>query len=300
MIGTTSAYDLPMTQSAYATVQYGPSDAFLMELNIYTTNLLYGTFLGGESDDDGIGIAVAPNGLVYFAINTVSTQFPQAGNQYQPNLTGTENIAVGVMDFTQQNNASLLYSTYLGGSVIDEARKVLLDAQGNLLIAGHSLSPDLPVTGDAVQLNYGGNGDAFVAVVNPFSTKFVQYLTYLGGSHGDVAYDVATDSSGYIYVTGYTLSSDFPVTPDAPKPVWGNGTDTFLTKFKRGVPGVSGLQWSTYLGEATTNVAYGIALGADGTVFFVGYTQGLWPTTDNAWQQGFGGGYSDGFISAIK
>jgi hypothetical protein len=300
VIGNTQAPDFPVTPSAYAGVMFGPSDAFLVELNIYNPNLLYSTFLGGEADDFGVGIAVTPSGLVYFAINTVSSQFPQAGNQYQPNLIGAENIAIGVMDFTQQNNASLLYTTYFGGTSLDEARKIAFDAKGNLLVTGHSLSSDLPVTGDALQLHYGGNGDAFVAVLNPFSSKFVQYLTYLGGAHGEVAYDISGDASGSIYVTGYTLSSDFPVTPNAPNPVWGNGCDTFLTKLKPGTPGLSGLQFSTFLGEATINVAFGLTVGPDGTMYMVGYTGGLWPTTGNPVQPGFGGGYSDGFISAIK
>jgi hypothetical protein len=101
-------------------------------------------------------------------------------------------------------------------------------------------------------------------------------------------------------VTGYTLSSDFPVTPDAVKPVWGNGCDTFLTKLKPDSPGLSGLQFSTFLGEATINVAFGLTVGPDGAMYMVGYTGGLWPTTGGAVQPGFGGGYSDGFISAIK
>lgn len=300
VIGTTAAPDFPVTPSAYAGVQFGPQDAFLCELNIYNPNLLYSTFLGGESDDEGAAIAVTPSGLVYFAINTISQQFPQAGNQYQPNLLGFEGIALGVMDFTQQNTASLLYSTYFGGSVEDEARKIAFDAKGNLLVTGFTLSPDLPVTGDAMQLHYGGNSDAFVAVVNPNASKFVQYLSYLGGSHGDVAYDIAGDSAGNIYVTGYTMSSDFPVTSNAPNPNWGNGVDVFLTKLKTGVSGTAALQYSTYLGSDSVNVSYGLALAPDGTVYIAGYTIGLWPTTGNVTQNGFGGGYSDGFISAIK
>jgi hypothetical protein len=300
VIGTTAASDFPVTDSAYAAVQFGPQDAFLCEINIYSTNLVYSTFLGGEADDEGVAIAVTPGGLVYFAINTVSQQFPQAGNQYRPNLIGLENIAIGVMDFTQQNTASLLYSTYFGGSSMDEARKIAFDATGNLLVTGFTLSSDLPITGDAMQLHYGGNGDAFVAVVNPNDPKFIEYLSYLGGSHGEVAYDIAGDAAGNIYVTGYTLSSDFPVTADAPNPNWGNGVDVFLTKLKRGVPGRAALQYSTFLGDATVNVPYGLAVAPDGTVYIAGYTIGLWPTTSNATQVNFGGGYTDGFITAVK
>ena len=300
LIGTTRASDFPVTTSGYQQVLWGPQDAFLAEINIYNSNMLYATFLGGESDDDGRSIVVTPQGLVYFAIDTVSQQFPQAGNQYSPVLKGQANIAIGLMDMTKFGVDSLLYTTYFGGSRVDEVRKIALDANGNLLVTGHTLSPDLPVTGDAAQMNYGGNGDVFVAIVNANNPAFISYLTYLGGSHGEVAYDIASDNAGFLYVTGYTLSSDFPVTPDAPQPVWQQATNVFLTKLKPGMPGPTALKYSTYLGGATTSVAYGLALGGDGTVYIVGSTSGLWPTTDNPLQPGFGGGYTDGFIAAIK
>ncbi len=299
VIGTTRATDFPVTTTAYAQVLFGPQDAFLIELNIYNPNILYSTFLGAESDDDGRGIAVTPAGLVYFAINTVGYQFPQAGNQYQVALNGLENMAIGLMDFTQSGVPSLIYSTYLGGSVQDEARKLALDVNGNLLVTGQTLSMDFPVTGDAAQLNYGGNGDAFVAVVNPLDPRFLLYSTFLGGSDGEVAYDIAGDRAGSIYVTGYTLSGNFPVTSDAPQSLWGGGIDVFLSKLKPGVAGYSAFQFSTYLGETTINVANGLAIAPDGTMYIAGYTGGLWPSV-NPTQSGFGGGYTDGFIAAIK
>lgn len=299
VIGTTKATDFPATPSAYAGVLFGLQDAFLIEISTQSTTPVYATYLGGEADDFGQAIAVNRSGLVYFAINSISKQFPQAGNQYQPNLIGLENVVIGVMDMTRQNVASLVYTTYFGGSSVDEARQIAFDSKGDLLVTGHSLSTNLPVTGDAVQLHAGGNGDAFVAVVNPFDPKFVEYLTYLGGSHGEVAYDIAGDTQGNIYVTGYTLSSDFPVTADAINGTWGGGVDVFVAKLKPGTAGRPGLLFSTFLGEASINTAFSLVLGQDGTLYLAGYSGGLWPCTDNAQQGTFGGGYSDGFIAAI-
>jgi len=296
VIGTTRADDFPVTSNAYQPVRWGLQDAFLSELTIASSNMLYSTYLGGEGDDDGRCIAVTPQGLVYFAINTLSQQFPQAGGQYSPVSAGSEDIAIGLMDMKKSGTDSLLYTSYFGGSGVDEARKIALDAKGNLLVTGFTLSTDLPVTGDAAQPKAGGGGDAFVAIVNATNPKFIQYLTYLGGAHGEVGYDVAADASGSIYVTGYTLSSNFPVTADAPQSHWGFGIDVFLTKVKPG----AGVQYSTYLGGATVNVGYGLALAPDGTVYVVGSTGGLLSTTDNPLQGTFGGGYTDGFIAAIK
>lgn len=301
VIGTTRASDFPVTDTAYQQVLWGQQDAFLCKLSLFDSNLQYSTFLGSEASDDGRSIAVTPDGSkIYFAINTFGQQFPQAGNQYQAVPRGPENIIIGQIDMNKTNVDSLIYTTYFGGSTADEARKIAIAANGDLLVTGHTLSSDFPVTGDAAQLNYGGNGDAFVSVVNPANPKFIVYSTYLGGAHGEVAYDVAGDRAGSIYVTGYTLSSNFPVTRDAVQTAWGYGIDAFLTKIKPGVPGLTALQYSSYFGGVTVNVSYGVAIAPDGTVYIAGYTGGLWNVSDNATQASFGGGYSDGFIVGVK
>jgi hypothetical protein len=119
----------------------------------------------------------------------------------------------------------------------------------------------------------GGNGDAFVSIVDPSRPgAFLVYSTFLGGAHSDVAYDVIQDATGSLFVTGYTLSSDFPITYDAPQPQFGNGTEVFVAKIKPGVPGIGGLQFSTYLGTAGVHVANGIALASNGAVYVAGFS----------------------------
>ena len=88
--------------------------------------------------------------------STVSTQFPLEGPGYRQNLSGGEDIIVGMMDMTKSNTASLIYSSYLGGSDIDEVRKIALDANNNVILTGFTLSNDFPVTSDAVQRNPQG------------------------------------------------------------------------------------------------------------------------------------------------
>jgi hypothetical protein len=102
-------------------------------------------------------------------------------------------------------------------------------------------SSNFPVTADAAQPNYAGNSDIFVAVVNYTNPQFLLYSTYLGGADGEVAYAVTTDPDGYIYVTGYTLSTDFPVTADAVQGAWGDGIDVFVTKIKPHVARSAGI-----------------------------------------------------------
>jgi Beta-propeller repeat len=300
VVGTTASSDFPVTDSAYAGVIYGPTDAFLTELTLYSSTIIYSSYLGGENDDDGRGVAIASNGQVYVAITTDSNMFPLAGPSYNPNNSGGYDIAIALFDVTQSGTQSLVYSTYIGGSQNDVVRGVALDPQGNLLITGYTLSRDFPVTSDAAQFAYGGNGDVFVTAVNAITpASFFRYSTFLGGSDGDVAYAVASDPSGNIYVTGYTLSADFPITSNAPQPQWGQGIDIFIAKIKPHVAGPSALQYSTYLAGATVNTGLALAVGPDGTAYTAGQTGGELPTSSNAAQGGFNGGRSDGFLAII-
>lgn len=301
VVGTTASSDFPVTSTAYASVLYGPTDAFLTELSIYTSTILYSSYLGGEIDEDGRGVAVAPNGQVYVAISTDSTLFPLAGFSYNPSNSGGYDIALALFDVTQSGTPSLVYSTYIGGSSNDMVRGVALDPSGNLVLTGYTLSHDYPVTPDAAQHTYGGAGDAFVTLVNATTpTAFLKYSTFLGGSDADVAYAVSTDPAGDIYVTGYTLSPDFPVTANAPQPQWGQGIDIFLSDVKPYVAGQNALQYSTYIGGATINTALALTVGPDGTAYVGGRTAGELPTTSNATQGGFAGGSSDGFVLIVS
>jgi hypothetical protein len=299
VIGATKATDFPLSDSAYQSVTWGAQDAFLCQIDPNAGVLNYSTYLGGELADQGRAILVAPNGLVYFAVSTESTEFPMAGLAYNYNLTAPYGMVLGVMDMTQVGTASLVYATYFGGSDIQEVRGIAFDAAGNLMVTGYTLATDFPVTPDAVQPKAGGNGDAFVSVVNPMAyPNFLVYSTYLGGSQGDVGYGVAGDSAGNIYVTGYTLSPDFPTTPDGFEPNWGGGIDLFLSKLKPGIAGPAGVQSSTYIGERGVYSPTALTVGRDGTIYVVGYGGLGLPSTSNA-LQGFGGGLSDGFIIAL-
>jgi hypothetical protein len=300
IIGTTNATDFPVSSTAYQSTLNGLQDAFLCKIAPTSSTLAYSTYLGGELEDDGRGIAIASNGLVYFAVNSNSTQFPLAGVAYQSSLAGNYDIVIGAMDMTQSGSGSLVYATYFGGSDNDEARKLSLDASGNLLLTGFTLSSDFPVTPDAIQPAYGGNSDAFVLVVNPANPAFLLYSSYLGGADGEVGSDIAADNAGFLYITGYTMSADFPTTANAPQPLWGRGIDIFVTKLQRGRAGLSGLPWSTYAGGKGSNSGSGLVVGPDGTVYVAGYAGSQFQATSNATQGAFDGGYSDGFILVMS
>src|ERR1019366_9255773 len=144
LIGTTKATDCPLTTSVYAQALFGSQDAFLTKLDRNSTSLVYSTYLGGGLTDEGRSIAVGSDGKVYFGITTTSTDFPLEGPSYRQNLQGGVGIVVGMMDMTQSGEASLVYSTYFGGSDqnhpadVDEVRKIALDAKNNVILTGYT------------------------------------------------------------------------------------------------------------------------------------------------------------------
>ena len=299
--GTTKSVDFPITANAYQSVTWGPQDAFMAKIiPSLGTSLVYSSYLGGELSDEGRGIAVAPSGAVYMAGTTSSTQFPYAGAPYRATSQGSYDIFIAQVDFNKVGVDSLVYSTYLGGSGIDELRRMAIDSNGKLWLTGYTLSSDFPLTGDALQSKSGGNGDAFVTEFDPAAQgdAVIAYSTYIGGAHSDVGYDIFPDSQGNIYLTGYTLSADFPVTGDALIATPQGGIEIFLVKLN---PKAGGLLYSTYIGKTGVNSGYAVTAAKDGTIYLGGDTAGDHvPVTDGAVQTDFGGGVSDGFVMILK
>jgi len=199
----------------------------------------------------------------------------------------------------------LIYSTYLGGSGGDLANGIAVDSAGNAYVVGFTCSTDFP-TMNPLQPSYaGGNpycGDAFVTKLNHTGTALV-YSTYLGGSNADYGLGIAVDSAGNAYVTGYTTSTDFPITPGAFQTVCNGGSgcsqygDAFVAKINAAG---SALVYSTYLGGNTYDTSYGVAVDSSGNAYVTGQTSSTdFPTTSGAFQTIFGG-RSDAFVTKFN
>ncbi len=305
LIGSTNSVDFPVTANAYSSVLWGSQDAFLCKIDTGTALMAYATYIGGEDIDDGRAIAVDARGRVFFAVATQSASFPlgylPGEFPYRTTLAGVRNTVVGLIDMTKSGNPSLVFDSYFGGTSIDEVQRIAVTPNGNVVLTGYTLSQDFPVTPDALQHAPHGGSDVFVTVVNmapPTPSQFLVYSTYLGGSGDDVAYDVAADTAGNIYLAGYTMSPDFPTTPDAVVSHYGNGIDIFVVKLQPGVSGTKGMLFSTYIGDVGLHVPTCLTLGYSGQVFVGGYTNlGLPAAGANA--NVYAGGYSDGFVLAL-
>ena len=142
---------------------------------------------------------------------------------------GSVGFAVGEYDATLPlvidpylPTVALAYSTYLGGTGYDQGNGIAVDSSGNAYVTGYTNSTNFPVTPGAFQATFGGFDDVFVTKVNATGTALL-YSTYLGGTGFEQGNGIAVDSSGNAYVTGYTESPNFPVTPGAFQATFGGG-----------------------------------------------------------------------------
>lgn len=215
-------------------------------------------------------------------------------------IKGKKQIAFQIADYDRSKplviDPTLAFSTYLGGSGMDQGDGIAVDSAGNAYITGGTLSTDFPVTPGAFQTVKAGIGefDAFVTKMNSSGTALI-YSTYFGGGNRDFGNDITLDGAGNAYITGLTDSGDLPTTPGAFRttPVGGDEFDAFAMKLN--AAGTS-LVYSTYLGPV---IGTGIAVDSEGNAYITGQAAANYPTTPGAFQT-VTGGSSDGFVTKLN
>jgi hypothetical protein len=309
------------------------SVGFVSKLNATGSALIYSTYIGGNGSssytgntlnagggDDVNALAIDSSGNVYLTGATWSSNFPVTTGAIQPT---NKAFPYGFDAWIAKLNAAgtaLLYSTYLGGTAHvfgnanvygDAGLSITMDPNGDAFVAGYARSIDFPVTAGAFQsvnkasANYGTN--AWIAEVNPDGTALI-FSTYLGGSGNPLYYSfipldavngMALNTTGDIFVSGLTVSSDFPVTSGAfqtvSKAAPNNLTTGFVAEFN---PTGNGLIYSTLVGGSGTkgvpngsalpglgDVPIAMALDGSNNVFLAGTTASTdFPVTTGAFQ----------------
>jgi len=290
--GATSSTDFPTTNAipGYANISgqidgnIYPADVFVTKLGSSGSNLVYSTYLGGNSSDVAYGIAVDSSDNAYITGFTYSTNFPTTTNALQKHLACANSFYYNANAFVTEiasNGTSLVFSTYFGGTNYDMGKGITVNASG-IYVTGFTGSINFPNT-NAFQQYLNGATNAFVAKFTPSCTNLV-YSTFLGGTNSDVAYRIAVDSLGNAYVVGWTTSPNFPNTATGLTNLY-NGltnnlygsapviTNAFLTQITwNGTSAAIG--YSVVFGgtNADIDIGYGVAVDPTGNAFVVGTT----------------------------
>lgn len=300
--GSTESADFPTTAGAYDTSWNGDADGFVAKLAAGGGALLYSTFLGNDGFEGAAELVVDDGGNAYIVGFTTSTGFPTTVGAYDTTHNGGQDAFVTKLNPTA---STLVYSTFLGGSVFDSGRGLAVDVAGNTYVTGDTRSSDFPTTPGAYDTSWNNSGDAFVAKLNATGTALV-YSTFLGGSPvaergsgSDVGLGIGIDAAGNAYVAGTTNAANFPTTPGGSGWIGPpNQTHAFVTKVDAAG---SALIYSTYLGggQPLGTTAEAVVVDVEGNAYVTGRTGFALPSTPGAYDTTFNLGAPDAFVAKL-
>ena len=287
--GFTYSSDFP-TKNPVLAANSSLRSAFVSKMNATGNGLIFSTYLGGsqgQATSEARGIALDKTGAVYIAGGTRAPDFPVTPDAYQTSFNGIQAVTVTKLSSTGR----LVYSTFVGGRLIDYAYAIAVDTFGGAHITG-STEGEFPTTSNASWTSETGSG-IFVTALNAGGTGLL-YSGILGGNFYSEGRGIAVDSSRNAYVTG---STDFIPVVNAFQPSYGGGSsDAFVTKIS---PAGDRLIYSTYFGGQGGERGSGIAVDSSGDAYIGGLTSGTIATTRNAFRKTKPGGW-DGFIIKLN
>ena len=226
LTGITQSANFPVTPGAIDPTHSPGNDSIVAKLSPDGSTLLYSTYLGGSQGDFSKSITIDAAGNMFVVGLTDSADFPTT-----PGAFDTSYEPYGDTFVVKLNTAGtdLLYSTFVGGYGGEEALRIHVDAAGNAIFSGQTGSPDFPVTPDALDSTHNGGLDVYVAKLNATGSELL-YGTFLGGSQFERGYGGTMDKAGRVYVTGYTVSPEFPTTAGAFDTTHNGNSDVFVLK----------------------------------------------------------------------
>lgn len=279
--GYTLSKDFPTTDGVFAKSIRGAMDVFITKVDNNGSNLVFSTYLGGSGDHDAAGDIILDDvDNIYIVGSTDSDDFPML-NPIQSNHLGSGSSDVFLTKLGREGR-EIKYSTYLGGRRDDYASSIVSDINGDIYVTGRTKSEDFLENFTENQNN--GDFDAFVVKLNRSGTDLI-YATYIGGWHIDVGYDIAVDSKGSAYITGYTMSSNFPTTKFATNQTFSGGdcinefgieypcADAIIASLS---PDGKSIEYATYVGGSSDdragNIVFRKLQDRSEEMFIVGHT----------------------------
>lgn len=296
--GTTGSSDFPTTSGAFKAPPVSAGNhVFVSKLDPAGANA-YSTYLAGTGSDAATGIASDSSGNAYVTGTTTSSDFPTTAGVLQATSKAASQFFVSKINPALSGAASLVYSTYLGGSVpssgTTDGGGIAVDSNGNAYVTGGTTFTDMPVVNALQPANNGGK-DVFVGKLNNLGTQLT-YFTYLGGSGDDIGNGIAVDTAGNAYVTGVSASANLPTSTGLTTPQGGN--DAFVLKLNNPASGSVAAVYLTALGGSGNDAGLAIAVDGNQNAYVTGSTTStaLAPRANNGFQTNSGGG-TDAFVA---
>ncbi len=292
--GWTDSNYLPGTGEGYQNVRNGSMDMFVVKFATSLTDVVSGTYLGGNGYDYLEDMYVTDQGDVYVTgfsdYSGTSNTFPIEGG-FDESYNGNWDVVVARLS---GNLSSLEASTFLGGEGVDEGRAISVMSNGNVVVAGRTNSTGFPV-GDAFDTTgHQGYYESFVSILSP-DLSHLEHSSFLGGSLDDEAFSLFVDSYDNIWVGGSTASMDFPVSSDVFDDQFDGKEEGFVAKLS---PDLSGIEAATFLGGGKGETVRVLSRDGEGNVYAAGWTQS--PDLPASGYQSVnreGRWYGDGFIA---
>lgn len=272
-------------QTNLAGTYQGHGDVVIAKLSNQLTQTNYITYLGGRYAEAAIGLAVDGGGNAYVTGYTDSPDFPTRFG-VQTNIAGptapfpvpNNDLFIAKVDASGSN---LVFSTFYGGSGSEVGAGIALDGSHNIYVVGQTSSTNFPVH-NTIYPALSGTADGFALKLDATGSNVV-YAMYLGGAASEFARDVVVTSGGKPLVTGYTGSTNFPVTTNALQRHLNQNTnvtsadDSFFAELS---PLAGVVNYATFLGGTNVDHALRLTVDTNGAAYLVGWTQsGDYPRT---------------------
>lgn len=293
-----------VVQSDYAGLPSSTCDIGISKFTPDGSDLVWSTYLGGTGSEMPHSLVVNSLDELYLIASTGSSDFPVTTDAFDtsfnggtlPPFSGTSygftftNGADLVVSHFNSTATELIGSTYVGGTGNDGLNQepplnrnygdpfrgeIILNADEEPVVVTTTLSTDLVVTPDAFQSSLAGGMDAYLFRMDPALSQMLS-ATYYGGTGHEAGYGVQMDSSGNIFISGGTTSSDLPLAGTPAGSSFNGVADGYIAKF----PGGGGnLTAATYLGTSSLDQAYFVQVDLADDVYVVGSTLGVYPVT---------------------
>jgi hypothetical protein len=294
--GDVESSNFPVSVGAYQTAFGGGDfDIFICRLSNDLSTLEASTYLGGSATEKISEIIYdQTNDKVFVTGYTESANYPTTIGSYDETKDyGSRAVIISQLN---QDLTSLEASTLIEGALGDESKDIIFENSGDILIVGHTLSPNYPTTAGAYDTGHNSGDDVFISRLS-YDLSTLNYSSFIGGTSNDKAYAIFQDSDDNIYLTGHTSSTNYPTTTGAFSQTFDNAVDAFVSKLPEDL---SALSASTFISGSAWDYATELLQDSDGFLLIAGRTQSTdFPVITGSYDTTFNGA-TDVFITKMN